>query len=95
MAKVYVYTKVKELGKLNDNSTLELGHYTVDGKVGKDKIYWSTKFTRKNGTEDCSRTAICTPEQAKTLGELLMKVEVKEDERDNPVSESEENKTED
>ena len=51
MAKQFIYTKSKELGKLGD-ATVEVGHYTVDGKEMPDKIYLVNHFTRKNGSED-------------------------------------------
>lgn len=70
MAKQFVYTKSKELGKLGD-TTVEIGHYTVDGKPMPDKIYLVNHFTRKNGSKDSKATAICKIEEAKQLGELL------------------------
>lgn len=70
MAKQFVYTKTKELGKLVE-STVEVGHYTVDGKEMPDKIYIVNHFTRKNGSEDSKATAICKLEEAKQLGEIL------------------------
>lgn len=70
MAKQFVYTKSKELGKLGE-STVEVGHYTVDGKKMPDKIYLVNHFTRKNGSKDSKATAICKLEEAKQLGELL------------------------
>lgn len=71
MAKEFNYTKTKELGKLDDKTTVEVGHYTVDGKEMPDKIYLVNHFTRKNGSEDSKATAICKPEEAKQLGEIL------------------------
>lgn len=70
MAKEFNYTKTKELGKLGE-STVEVGHYTVDGKEMPDKIYLVNHFTRKNGWEDSKATTICKLEEAKQLGELL------------------------
>lgn len=70
MAKEFNYTKTKELGKLGE-STVEVGHYTVDGKEMPDKIYLVNHFTRKNGSEDSKATAICKLEEAKQLGKLL------------------------
>lgn len=70
MAKQFVYTKSKELGKLGD-ATVEVGHYTVDGKEMPDKIYLVNHFKRKNDSEDSKATAICKIEEAKQLGELL------------------------
>ena len=70
MAKEFVYTKSKELGKLGD-ATVEVGHYTVDGKEMPDKIYLVNHFTRKNGSKDSKATAICKIEEAKRLGEIL------------------------
>ena len=49
MAKEFIYKKTKELGKLSDTTTVEVGHYTVDGKEMPDKIYLVNHFTRKNG----------------------------------------------
>lgn len=72
MAKQFVYKKTKELGKLNDTTTVELGHYTVDGKEMPDKVYLVNHFTRKNGSEDSKATAICKLEEAKQLGEILV-----------------------
>lgn len=71
MAKEFNYTKTKELGKLSESTTVEVGHYTVDGKEMPDKIYLVNHFTRKNGSEDSKATAICKLEEAKQLGELL------------------------
>ena len=73
MAKVFVYVKKLEVGKLG-NSTVEVGCYTVDGKVMPDKVYLVSHFTRKNGTEDSKVTAICNANEAKELGKLLMKI---------------------
>lgn len=70
MAKEFNYTKTKELGKLGE-STVEVGHYTVDGKEMPDKIYLVNHFKRKNGSEDSKATAICKLEEAKQLGKLL------------------------
>lgn len=70
MAKQFVYIKSKELGKLGD-ATVEVGHYTVDGKEMPDKIYLVNHFTRKNGSEDSKATAICKISEAKQLGKLL------------------------
>lgn len=52
MAKEFIYKKSKKLGKLNDTTTVEVGHYTVDGKEMPDKIYLVNHFKRKNGSED-------------------------------------------
>ena len=30
MAKEFIYTKTKEIGKLEENATVEIGHYKVD-----------------------------------------------------------------
>ncbi|MGF0148482.1 hypothetical protein ACQRDF_13985 [Lachnospiraceae bacterium SGI.054] len=72
MAKEFIYKKTKELGKLSDTTTVEVGHYTVDGKEMPDKIYLVNHFTRKNGSEDSKATAICKIEEAKQLGEILV-----------------------
>ena len=71
MAKQFVYKKTNGLGKLDDKTTVEVGHYTVDGKEMPDKVYLVNHFTRKNGSEDSKATAICKLEEAKALGELL------------------------
>ena len=71
MAKQFVYTKSKELGKLGD-ATVEIGHYTVDGKPMPDKIYLVNHFKRKNGSQDSKATAICKLEEAKQFGEILV-----------------------
>ena len=71
MVKEFNYTKTKELGKLSESTTVEVGHYTVDGKEMPDKIYLVSHFTRKNGSEDSKATAICKLEEAKQLGKLL------------------------
>lgn len=76
MAKEFIYTKVQDLGKIGDR-TVEIGHYTVDGKVMPDKVYMVTHFTRKNGTEDSKATAICAIGEANEIGKLLMEVEEK------------------
>ena len=73
MAKEFIYTKTKELGKVND-ATIEVGHYTVDGKQMPDKVYMVTHFTRKNGSEDSKATAICSVADAKEIGKLLMEI---------------------
>ena len=70
MAKQFVYTKSKELGKLGD-ATVEVGHYTVDSKEMPDKVYLVNHFTRKNGSKDSKATSICKIEEVKRLGELL------------------------
>lgn len=71
MSKEFIYNATKELGKLSDTTTVEIGHYTVDGKEMPDKIYLVNHFTRKNGSEDSKATTICKLEEAKQLGELL------------------------
>ena len=74
MAKEFKYTKSKELGKLSDTTTVEVGHYTVDGNEMPDKVYLVSHFTRKNGSEDSKATAICKLEEAKALGKILQTV---------------------
>lgn len=74
MAKQFVYTKTKELGKIGDTTTVEVGHYTVDGNEMPDKVYLVNHFTRKNGSEDSKATAICKLVEAKTLGKILQTV---------------------
>lgn len=73
MAKEFVYSKVKEIGIL-EGCTVEVGHYTVDGKQMPDKVYLVNHFTRKNGSEESHATAICKVEQAKELGKILQSV---------------------
>lgn len=70
MAKEFVYNKVKELGTLG-NDTIEIGHFTVDGKENADKVYRVTHFTRKGNVEDSRATAICSISEAKELAEVL------------------------
>lgn len=70
MAKEFIYTKSKELGKLG-GATVEVGHYKVNGKEMPDKVYLVNHFTRKNGSEDSKATAICKLEEAKQLSEIL------------------------
>ena len=74
MAKEFVYSKVKELGTLG-NDTVEIGHFTVDGKVNADKVYRVSHFTRKGNVEDSRATAICSISEAKELAEILKGVE--------------------
>ena len=73
MAKEFVYSKVKEIGIL-ESCTIEVGHYTVDGKQMPDKVYLVNHFTRKNGSEESYATAICKVDQAKELGKILQSV---------------------
>lgn len=73
MAKEFIYTKVQDLGKIGDK-TIEIGHYTVDGKVMPDKVYMVTNFTRKNGNGESWERAICTIGEAKEMGKLLMEI---------------------
>lgn len=73
MAKEFIYSKVKELGTIGD-STVEIGHYTVDGKQMPDKVYMVSHFKRRNGSEDSKATAICTVDQAGELGKILQNV---------------------
>lgn len=73
MAKEFVYSKVKEIGTI-ESCTVEVGHYTVDGKQMPDKVYMVSHFKRRNGNEDSKATAICTVDQAKELGKILQSV---------------------
>ena len=75
MAKEFIYSKTKEIGKLEDSTTVEIGHYKVDGKDMPDKVYLVSHFTRRNGMEDSKATAICKIEDTKQLGELLVSIE--------------------
>ena len=75
MAKEFIYTKTKEIGKLEENATVEIGHYKVDGKDMPDKVYLVSHFVRKNGSEDSKATAICKIEDAKQLWELFIGIE--------------------
>lgn len=70
MAKEFVYNKVCDLGKLGDQS-VEIGHYTVDGKQMSDKVYIVTSFTKKDGSVHSKATAICAVDEAKDLAKLL------------------------
>ena len=67
MAKEFIYSKTKELGKVN-------GANIEDGKQMSDKVYMVTHFTRKNGSEDSKATAICSVSDAKEIGKLLMEI---------------------
>jgi len=73
MAKEFIYSKVKEIGIL-ESYTVEVGHYTVDGKQMPDKVYLVNHFTRKNGNEESHAMAICKVDQAKELGKILQSV---------------------
>ena len=75
MTKEFIYSKTKEIGKLEENTTVEIGYYNVDRKDMPDKVYLVKHFARKNGTEDSKATAICKVEDAKQLGELLIGIE--------------------
>lgn len=75
MAKEFIYSKTKEIGKLEKNITVEIGHYKVNGKDMPDKVYLVKHFARKNGTEDSKTMAICKVEDAKQLGQLLIGIE--------------------
>lgn len=76
MVKEFIYEKVRELGKIGESS-VEIGHYMVNGQVTTDKVYLVTNFTRKNGKEENWERAICSVVDAKELGMLLMEVEEK------------------
>ena len=71
--KEFIYSKVSEIGTLG-KSTVEIGHYTVNGKEMPDKVYMVTKFSRKDGTESTKATAICSVADANELGKLLEQV---------------------
>ena len=73
MAKEFVYSKVCDLGELGDQS-VEIGHYTVDGKQMADKVYLVAGYKKKDGTEKSRINAICTVDEAKELGKLLMEI---------------------
>lgn len=76
MAKEFIYNKTKEIGTIfGDSTTVEIGHYTVDGKDMQDKVYLVKHFTRRNGSEDSKATVICKVEDARQLGELLIGIE--------------------
>lgn len=70
MAKEFVYNKVAEIGKLGDQS-VEIGHYTVDGKQMADKVYLVASYKKKDGTEKSRINAICTVDETKELGKIL------------------------
>ncbi|HAU86558.1 MAG TPA: hypothetical protein DCW90_14020 [Lachnospiraceae bacterium] len=74
MAKEFIYSKTKEIGKIEESTTVEIGHYKVDGKDMPDKVYLVNHFTRKNGSEGYKATAICKTEDAMQLGELLVSI---------------------
>lgn len=69
----FIYSKIKEVGKLG-NATVEIGHYTVDGKEMADKVYMVISYVKKDGTEHSKATAICTVAEAKELGKLLSEI---------------------
>lgn len=69
----FIYSKVKEIGKLG-NATVEIGHYTVNGKEMTDKVYIVTSYTKKEGTEHSKAIAICTVTEAKELSKLLSEI---------------------
>lgn len=73
MAKEFVYSKVKEIGKLG-NQSVEIGYYTVDGKRMTDKVYLVAGYKKKYGTEKSRINAICAVDEEKELGKLLMEV---------------------
>lgn len=73
MAKEFVYSKTREIGTIGKN-TVEIGHYTVDGKEMPDKVYMVTKFSRKDGTESTKATAICSVADVNELRKLLEQV---------------------
>lgn len=76
MAKEFIYNKTKEIGTIfGDSTTVEIGHYTVDGKDMQDKVYLVKHFTRRNGSEDSKATVMCKVEDARQLGELLIGIE--------------------
>lgn len=70
MAKEFVYSKVCDLGELGDTS-VEIGHYIVDGKQMADKVYLVARYKKKDGTEKSRINAICTVDEAKDLAKLL------------------------
>lgn len=78
MAKEFKYVKTKEvgiLGKENEaHKTIEVGHYVVDGKVNADKVYLVEHFFKRDGSMDSKATALCKVDEAKAIGELLLKV---------------------
>lgn len=73
MAKEFIYSKTREIGTIGKN-TVEIGHYTVDGKEMLDKVYMVTKFSRKDGTESTKATAICSVADVNELRKLLEQV---------------------
>lgn len=73
MAKEFVYNKVTEIVELGDAS-VEIGHYTVDGKQMADKVYLVARYKKKDGTEKSRINAICTVDEAKELGKILQSV---------------------
>lgn len=73
MAKEFIYSKTREIGTIGKN-TVEIGHYTVDGKEMPDKVYMVTKFARKDRTESTKATAICSVADVNELRKLLEQV---------------------
>lgn len=69
----FVYNKVKEIGKLG-NTTVEVGHYTVNGKKMVDKVYLVTNYTKKDGSEHSKATAVCALVEANELGKMLVQI---------------------
>ena len=74
MAKEFKYSMTRKLGTVGD-STVEIGHYTVDGQVMPDKVYMVSHFTRRNGDEGSKASAVCTVSQASELGRLLLSID--------------------
>ena len=72
--KEFIYNKTRELGMLN-GSSVETGYYTIDGEAKPEKVYLITRFMRKDGSEDMRANALCSIEDAPTLGEMLCGIE--------------------
>lgn len=75
MAKEFVYNKVCDLGELGDTS-VEIGHYIVDGKQMADKVYLVAGYKKKDGTENHGSMQFVRLTRQKTLQSFLNTQEV-------------------
>lgn len=77
MAKEFIYSKTREIGTIGKN-TVEIGHYTVDGKEMPDKVYMVTKFSRKDGehyvTSADHEMELCSGEKLKQKQKLRQEI---------------------
>lgn len=44
------YTQKKLIGTIGDDTTVELGYYTVDGEAKAEKIYVFNHYTKRDGS---------------------------------------------